>query len=115
MFRHLTVAFISVFIFLVTAPAGAQPPAVDNQTCLGCHTDASLAIKAGDGTDIALHVPETALAGSVHAKHNGVDCHKAMAEIPHLAAAFASRRGLTVTLTEQCRNCHFANYTKTLD
>ena len=106
-----------LFVLVVAAPAAAQAPAplVDNASCLECHADASLAIKTADGADIPLHVPEGALAGSVHAKHNCVDCHKPMAEIPHPEAAFASRRSFTITLNEQCRTCHFANYTKTLD
>jgi len=107
---------LALLWLLAAVTAHAQTaPSVDNATCLGCHTDTSLAIKAGDGSEISLHVPETALAGSVHAKHNCVDCHKAMAEIPHPAATFASKRSLGVALVEQCRTCHFANYTKTLD
>src|SRR5262245_4656329 len=90
---------LALALLLAAARAGAQPaPAVDNDTCLACHTDTSLAIKAGDGSDIPLHLPQTALAGSVHAKHNCVDCHKTMAEIPHPAASFASKRSLTVAL-----------------
>jgi hypothetical protein len=68
-----------------------------------------------DGSDVSLHVAENALAGSVHAKHNCVDCHTKMAEIPHPERAFTSRRSVTVALSEACRTCHFANYTKTLD
>src|SRR5436190_757145 len=117
MSRHLPRAFIVLMLLIPAARVAAQSqaPAVDNATCLACHADASMAIKAGDGGDVPLHVPEDALAGSVHAKHNCVDCHKAMAEIPHPAATFASRRSVTVALSEACRTCHFANYTKTLD
>ena len=117
MSRHLDT--LVLLLIALSAPlaaqAQAQPPAVDNDTCLSCHNDASLTIQAGDGTAMSLHVAEKALAGSVHAKHNCVDCHKTMAEIPHPAATFASRRSLTVALAEQCRTCHFANYSKTLD
>ena len=42
-------------------------------------------------------------------------CHAAMAEIPHPERTFASRRDVTVALDAQCRQCHFANYAKTLD
>lgn len=107
--------FILVGALAGAARAGAQTPIVDNQTCLGCHADPSLALKTGDGTPVALQVSDTALAGSVHAKHNCVDCHNAMTEIPHPPRAFASRRDVTVVLDAQCRTCHFDNYAKTLD
>ena len=38
-----------------------------------------------------------------------------MAEVPHPERAFGSGRELTVAMDGQCRRCHFANYTKTLD
>jgi len=111
--RHLARAFI--LLLIVTARAGAQAPAIDNATCLGCHTDASMALELADGTSVPLRVAEDALAGSVHAKHNCVDCHTAMAEVPHPPRTFASAREISVTLDAQCRTCHFANYAKTLD
>ena len=111
--RHLASALI--FVLLTAARAGAQPPAIDNQTCLGCHADPSLALKLADGTSVPLQVGENALAGSVHARHNCVDCHAAMAEVPHPERAYATKREVSVALDAQCRKCHFANYAKTLD
>jgi len=111
--RHLLGSLL--MIMTVAAPVRAQAPAIDNQTCLGCHADPSLALKLGDGSAVPLQVADTALAGSVHAKHNCVDCHTAMAEVPHPARTFATRRDVTVALAAQCRKCHFANYAKTLD
>jgi predicted CXXCH cytochrome family protein len=110
----LPVSLLLLF-FLMAARTGAQAPALDNQTCLGCHGDPTLALKAGDGTSIPLHVADDALAGSVHAKHNCVDCHTAMAELPHPPRTFTSRRDVTMALDAQCRKCHFDNYAKTLD
>ncbi len=113
MSRHLLLALIGTLLF---APAArAQAPAVDNETCLACHTDTSLSLKLRDGAAAPLHVASGALAGSVHAKLNCVDCHAGMAEVPHPERTFTSRRELTTTLDTQCRRCHFANYTKTLD
>jgi len=112
MSRHLLAA---IMLAAVAVPARAQTPAIDNQTCLGCHTDASLTLTLGDGTTRPLQIADTALAGSVHARHNCVDCHTAMAEVPHPPRTFASQRDLSVTLDAQCRKCHFANYAKTLD
>jgi predicted CXXCH cytochrome family protein len=38
-----------------------------------------------------------------------------MNDVPHPARTFGSRRDLALALDTQCRRCHFANYTKTLD
>jgi hypothetical protein len=111
--RHLLIALLAVLAS--GARAAAQAPAVDNATCLGCHADPSLSLTLGDGSPLSLRVADTVLAGSVHARHNCVDCHAAMAELPHPPRTFASRRDLTVALDAQCRTCHFANYARTLD
>ena len=104
-----------VAALLLTPQGGGQAPPVDDQTCLSCHGDSGLSLKARDGTDVPLHVPANALAGSVHAKLACADCHTGMAEVPHPERTFANRRDLTIVLDEQCRRCHFSNYTKTLD
>jgi hypothetical protein len=113
MFRHLVAA--TVIVLVLPAAARAQAPPVDDDTCLACHADASLALTLGDGTRLSLQIAPDAIARSVHAKQRCVDCHKGMADVPHPARAFASRREVTVALDAQCRQCHFANYTKTLD
>ena len=113
MSRHFVAA--AFLVLALPALARAQAPTVDNDTCLACHSDASLALTAGDGTRVALHIAPDAIAGSVHAKQACVDCHQAMAEVPHAPRTFASRREVSVALAAQCRQCHFANYTKTLD
>ena len=95
----------------------AQPPAtgIGNETCLSCHSDPSLSLESRDGATVSLHVQQDALAASVHAKVACVDCHTTTAELPHPERSFSSKRDLTLALDAQCRRCHFANYTKTLD
>ena len=106
---------LAAALLMVPHDGTAQPPPVDNQTCLACHADPGLALKTTSGEDVSLQVQEGALAGSVHAKLACAECHTAMAEVPHPERTFTSRRALTLALDEQCRRCHFANYTKTLD
>jgi predicted CXXCH cytochrome family protein len=107
---------IVVSLLLSAAPQAAAPaPAVDNDTCVACHGDAALSMTTRDGAAVSLHVAADALAQSVHAKVACADCHTAMAEVPHPEKTFASRRDLTIALDAQCRRCHFANYTRTLD
>lgn len=95
----------------------AQPPAasVDNDTCLSCHSDPGLSLTARDGATVSLHVPQDALAASVHAKVACADCHTTAADVPHPERSFTSKRDMALALDAQCRRCHFANYTKTLD
>jgi len=101
---------------LLTAQA-TQPPAasIDNDTCLSCHSDPALSLKSSDGATVSLHVQQDVLAASVHAKVACADCHTATADVPHPERSFSSKRDLTIALDAQCRRCHFANYTKTLD
>jgi predicted CXXCH cytochrome family protein len=107
---------VVVTLLLLTSQTGPPPPVtMDNQTCLGCHGDPALSLKARDGAAIALHVRADALSQSVHSKVACAACHTAMAEVPHPDRTFTSHRDLTLVLDEQCRRCHFANYTKTLD
>jgi predicted CXXCH cytochrome family protein len=102
--------------FVAVGPqSGAQTPPIDDQTCLSCHGESGLSLTTRDGTDVPLHVPASALAGSVHARVACADCHTGMAEVPHPERTFGSRRDLSLALDEQCRRCHFSNYTKTLD
>src|SRR6516165_8010637 len=111
----MAVVTVVATVFLMAQVA--QPPVarVDNDTCLSCHGDPTLSLKAHDGATVSLRVSLDALSASVHSKVACVDCHTAAAEMPHPDRPFASRREMTLTLDAECRRCHFANYTKTLD
>jgi predicted CXXCH cytochrome family protein len=94
----------------------AEPPAgPDAEVCLSCHSDPQLVKQTGDGTRVSLLVSHGALAGSVHAKLRCADCHAGFTEFPHPTREFRSRREISLTYDEQCRRCHFTNYTQTLD
>jgi cytochrome c3-like protein len=109
--------FLSLLVAgVLLAPQAATPtPSAPTDTCIACHGEAGLSIATGDGTHVPLQVTRAALAGSVHEKLACADCHTGMAEVPHAERTFTNRRELTMALDEQCRRCHFANYTKTLD
>ena len=94
---------------------GAQPPGVNDETCAACHGQPGVSIRTADGTEVPLQIDRSMLAGSVHEKLACADCHTGMTDVPHQERTFKSRRDLTLALDEQCRRCHFANYTKTLD
>lgn len=100
---------------LAQSPQTPQPQNTPDDMCATCHGEPTLSIRTTDGAEVPLHVPAGALSGSVHEKLACADCHTGFTEIPHKARTFNSRREVTLMLDEQCRRCHFANYTKTLD
>lgn len=102
--------------------APPQPPSVvapatapDADTCLTCHSDPSLTMSTTDGKSVPVHVDATIFAQSVHAKLACSDCHTGKNDMPHESRTITSKRDLTLAYDEQCRRCHFSNYTKTLD
>jgi nitrate/TMAO reductase-like tetraheme cytochrome c subunit len=100
-------------LLLATVPGSA--PQGDAETCLACHSDSQLKLSATDGTQVSVHVDSAVLGKSVHAKLACVDCHTGMSEIPHPTRTIRNSRELALSYDEQCRRCHFSNYTKTLD
>jgi predicted CXXCH cytochrome family protein len=94
--------------------AGAQAGEID--TCLACHADAGLSVSLPSGETRTLKVDRDTFGKSVHGGKLGcVDCHTDMTEVPHTARPFRTAREFTVAYSEQCKRCHFANYSKTLD
>jgi predicted CXXCH cytochrome family protein len=104
-----------IAVLALAAPQTAPSAQPDAETCLACHSDPSMTIQTADGSTVKLHVDAGRFGQSVHAKLTCVDCHAGMADIPHPSRTFRTPRELTATYGEQCRRCHFANYTKTLD
>jgi predicted CXXCH cytochrome family protein len=101
---------------LTATAAGAAIPA-EQEDCLGCHTDASQTFTLQSGEKLPLSIDQAAFARSVHGENlRCTDCHSdktsdhATGEVK-----FKSRREVTRAYYEQCKGCHFANYTKTLD
>ena len=106
-------SLVLVLVLLGPQTPAAGPP--DAATCLECHGDAALTMTSSTGATISLHVDGARFGQSVHAKLACADCHTGMTEIPHPTRTFRTARDVTAAYAEQCRRCHFANYTKTLD
>lgn len=110
---------LTLFLMIaLAAPAGAASPAtgIDVETCLSCHADRDLAVALPSGETRSLYVDIDAFRASVHGnKLSCTDCHQDMTEVPHASRPFNTLREFTVAYYEQCKRCHFANYTKTLD
>ncbi|MBI5266539.1 MAG: hypothetical protein HY851_04820 [candidate division Zixibacteria bacterium] len=54
---------------------GSISAQTDNETCLGCHNDATLKGLAGDGTELSMFVTKGMIDSSMHVGMNCVDCH----------------------------------------
>jgi predicted CXXCH cytochrome family protein len=107
-----------LLLLALASSAGAAAPAqgIDVDTCLGCHADRSLAVSLPSGETRSLFVNIGAFRASVHGnKLSCTDCHQDITEVPHASRPFKTLREFTVAYYEQCKRCHFANYTKTLD
>jgi len=97
-------------------PGRADIPA-EQDDCLGCHAaDPSQAIDLPSGEKLPVYVDQAHFASSVHGEILRCgDCHADKTGYPHDSKPFQTRRDVTVAYYEQCKTCHFANYTKTLD
>ena len=107
-----------LLLIALASSAGAATPAqgIDVDTCLGCHADRTLAVSLPSGETRSLFVNIDAFRASVHGnKLSCTDCHQDITEVPHVSRPFKTLREFTVAYYEQCKRCHFANYTKTLD
>lgn len=107
---------LPLLLALVATPAWAGIPA-EQEDCLGCHSDPSQTFDLPSGEKLSLYVDQDAFAKSVHGETlRCTECHTDKTS-DHATGElkFKSRRDVTRAYYEQCKGCHFANYTKTLD
>ncbi len=110
------IALVGLLAASLAGSARAGIPAEEDD-CLGCHgADPSQAMDLPGGEKLPLFVDQEAFAKSVHGEILRCgDCHSDKSGYPHDAKPFQTRRDVTTAYYEQCKSCHFANYTKTLD
>jgi len=101
---------------LLAGPARGTIPA-EQDDCLGCHgNDSSQTLDLPSGEKLPIYVDQAVFARSVHGEILRCgDCHADKTGYPHESKPFQTRRDVTVAYYDQCKSCHFANYTKTLD
>ncbi len=109
-------ALLGLVAALGLGTARAAIPA-EQDDCLGCHgSDPSQTMDLPSGEKLSLFVDQAHFAKSVHGEILRCgDCHSDKSGYPHESKPFQTRRDVTVATYEQCKSCHFANYTKTLD
>jgi predicted CXXCH cytochrome family protein len=102
-------------VLALAQPAPANK-AEQTETCLACHGDRALEVKLPSGETRSLHVDLDTFTKSIHGdKLTCVDCHSDITDVPHDARPFQTKREFSLAYYENCKRCHFANYTKTLD
>jgi predicted CXXCH cytochrome family protein len=105
-----------VMMWVGAGPAWAGIPA-EQDDCLGCHGgDPGMSMDLPSGEKLGVYVDSAVFGKSVHGEIlRCTDCHTEKTGYPHDSKPFASKRDVQVAYYEQCKSCHFANYTKTLD
>jgi len=118
----LTVGLVLMVValaILTAGSAGAAPASqeVSNDTCLGCHSNPSLVKSFPSGEELSLFIDPSKFSQAVHWQEDVacVDCHPAMAQIPHPEFAAQTVRDAKFELYPVCKNCHLEQYTNTLD
>jgi predicted CXXCH cytochrome family protein len=106
---------LALLLVLLAGPASAAIPA-EQDDCLGCHGSPGMTMDLPSGEKLPLFVDKATYAKSVHGDMlRCTDCHADVTGYPHQAKPFKNKRDVAVAFYEQCKKCHFANYTKTLD
>ena len=108
--------FTALVLAASAGTAWAGIPA-EQEDCLGCHTDPKETFALPSGEKLPLGIDQAAFAKSVHGEFlRCTECHTDKTS-DHATGElkFKSRREVTRAYYEQCKGCHFANYTKTLD
>ncbi|HEU5181812.1 MAG TPA: cytochrome B, partial [Candidatus Polarisedimenticolia bacterium] len=79
-----TPRILLLFAILALAASAPASSAVPSETCLGCHSAASITAQRQEKT-ISLHVDPRTLAGSVHKDLGCTDCHAGFnpGQLPH--------------------------------
>jgi predicted CXXCH cytochrome family protein len=107
----LLLAVCAVVYVATLALAARQPQA---EECLECHRD-PVEFAFSGGTTKMLRVEPREVERSVHAQVACADCHPGTTDVPHPERKLFSARQLTVAASEQCRQCHFAEYRQSLE
>ena len=100
-----------------SAPAASAPVAASpDDACLSCHGQPGLSMTLGDGETLSLYVDQSVFDHSVHGnKLLCTDCHTSITGYPHPNVDIAGSREYSLSQYEVCKQCHFEEYTKTLD
>lgn len=113
------VLMVLVLAMLSVSSAGAAPSSqeVTNDTCLSCHSNESMVKTFPSGEELSLYIDGSKFQVAVHGQEElaCVDCHQAMAQIPHPEFAVQTVRDAKFELYTVCKECHLEQFTNALD
>jgi predicted CXXCH cytochrome family protein len=110
------IALLLVAVALQAPDVAPATRAAQNELCLACHGDRDLSLDLPSGETRSLFIDLATFTASVHGdKLSCVDCHTDMTEVPHPARPLKTRRDFSLAYNEQCKRCHFANFTRSMD
>jgi len=100
-----------------SAEAAPSSQEVTNDTCLGCHSNQDMVKTFPSGEELSLFIEASKFRVAVHGQEEVacVDCHQAMAQIPHPEFAVQTVRDAKFELYTICKECHIEQYTNVLD
>ena len=115
--HRLLILALGLVLTITSAEAALSSQEVTNDTCLGCHSNESMVKTFPSGEELSLFIDGGKFEVAVHGEEglNCVDCHAAMAEIPHPEFAAQTIRDAKFQLYTVCKECHLEQYTNTLD
>lgn len=103
-------------VLITSAAAHGAPLPSENSSCLNCHGVRTLALRLKSGEERSLYVDAERFAQSIHGKKLlCTNCHRDIKTYPHPKRTFENLRVFTLAYYENCKGCHFDNYTRSLD
>lgn len=108
--RLLNFVFAALLLLLMAPTAGAADNALSeaDNTCLGCHSEASLAKELPGGKTLSLHIKAETFAKSVHAPLGCAACHADLELETHSQGTktIKAPREYSIGMAQVCSGCH---------
>jgi predicted CXXCH cytochrome family protein len=107
----ILLAYLSLSVSRASAQS-TQPPApagtASDQACLECHAKSGMETKLPSGEILYLSIDPQTYDHSVHGNQGYActQCHTNITAYPHPALQAATRRDVTLQLTQVCAQCH---------
>jgi nitrate/TMAO reductase-like tetraheme cytochrome c subunit len=98
-----------------TQPALTISQAVDNATCLSCHSKPGLTRTLPSGETLSLTIDETHFTDSAHKSVACSECHTNITAFPHPDLTVQTLRDFSLQMYTVCQKCHEEQYNRTLD
>jgi len=105
-------AALNLSLLAPNAHAADDKLSKENEACLKCHDKPDFEKKLDDGKKLSLSISTQEYLTAMHKAQDCTDCHSALDDKTHgkVETPMKSRRELTKTMQESCRDCHKKKY-----